>query len=182
MNKTKTFISFLTSILISMIAIVTFFFFLNIIKNKNEHTSKLNLTLEDKMVKKENLNDLLKKFTEIEKTNEVVNSYFVNSSRVDLFVEYLENLGTTHGVQIKVEGIEVVPDSKNLSVNLSAKGSFNNVMKITALLENAPFDLGIKEVYLNKMIENQSVQDGENNTSSPNLWEANITFNILTIS
>jgi hypothetical protein len=190
MHTTHTTSVFLLSALISLIAIGTFVFFLHVIKHKNEHTSSVISSLEDKQIKKENSFALLQKTDEVEAIHQSINAYLVDPSKIDSFVEYLEGLGVVTGAKVKAQAVEISSAEKNtILIRLSIKGGFDAVMKTVALIENAPYQIHVTELYLNKSIATgvptpaPSLNGKTPEAPAPSVvWEADLSFNVLTTS
>ncbi len=181
MLKNRTNLILILSIILTLASVGTLIFIFKIIENKNQHTSKVIITLAEKIEKKENIDTLQKKIREIDGTKQLIDSYFVDPSKIDSFIDYLEKIGAGVGTDVKVEGFDATSQAKNiLSVRLSIKGSFNNVIRTIMLLENAPYQITITKTNLN--IENKTVTvDDQGNTKeiSGTRWKANISFSVL---
>jgi hypothetical protein len=181
MNKNRTKILFALSIVTMMLACTTLVFFLRVIKNKNEHTSALTLTLADKMAEKQSTEDTKKKTGEVETTRALVESYFVNSSESDAFINYLEGLGTTAGSEVTVDSLDIAPASKNiLLVQISGSGTFSSLMRTLELLENSPYKIHVMRTYFNQ----QSIVDTTGDAKAPKktagpTWKSEIGFSVL---
>ncbi len=172
MSKNNTKIIFFSSIITVLLSVGAFVFIFKIIANKNEHTSAVIATLNQKIINKENNSALANKITEIENTKKIIDSYFVDTNHIDTFIEYLEGLGSGFGVVTKVKNFEVLQNDKSiLAVDLSSDGSFADVMRIIKLIENSPYQTRIKRVSLTKAPDTQT---------EVSLWQVNISFNILT--
>jgi hypothetical protein len=182
MYKNRTILKLILSSLIMLLSVGTLVLFAKIIANKNSHTSAVLLNLSNKMAKKDNIEILKKKIAEVEETRETINGYFVDSTKIDYFVDYLENLGTSFGTQIKVESFEPSAKDKNtLSVRLSCKGTFSNIMNTILLLENAPYNIHITRTSFSQQLDQITTTDkgGKKTTNSIPTWQANISFTIL---
>jgi arginine utilization protein RocB len=166
-----------------ILSIATLFFFFKIIANKNEHTSSVLVNLANKMAKRENIDTLKKKIEEVKQTQEKINEHFVDSTKIDSFVDYLEKLGTSGSTEVKVESFELsVADKNTLQVKLSTKGTFSNVMRTMMLLENTPYQVHITNVSLNKQSGDINIdpKTGKVITTTASTWQSTISFSILT--
>ena len=191
MKKNKTNLILILSIILLLIIISIFVYFLHVIKNKNKHISAVNIALQEKITERDNRSVLQKRILELVSTYNKISSYFVDSSSIDKFVEYLENIGNDNGVDLSVKGVDIPKGEKNkISININIDGSFTNVTKVVALLENAPYDISINSLYLNKEIiptNNEAVAtttDTKTKTVTPQVksqWQANVTFIVLSI-
>jgi len=182
MNNRHTKIIFYLSIITTLLAVGAFIFLFKIIIDKNEHTSVVQSTLNDKMIKKQNNKELANKLAEIDNTQKTIDSYFVDPTRIDSFVEYLEKLGSPFGALVKVENFEISSGEKNiLKVEISSEGTFANMMRIIKLVENAPYQTHVKQVSLVKSSDMPN-QDPKilKDSDTGSIWQVNIVFNILT--
>ena len=186
MKKNYTTIIFFISIFVSILAICLFIFFLKVIRNKNEHASVVLTTLEEKMKEKENAIMFSKKVAEIKSLQDSINSHFVDSNKMDTFVGYLEEIGTSLGSEVVVNSIEIPPKTQNIiSFQLSISGTFQKVMETITFLENIPYQINITQISLNNDIIQANQVDVKTIapvkiTSLPT-WQANVSFNILSL-
>ncbi len=170
------------SITVTLIALAVLIFFFKTIENKNKHTSAVLTTLAEKVKQKENMKSLVEKLNKVSEMSATINSYFVDSKEVDSFINYLENLGTSAGVELEVQNFDVSPNSKNiLNVTISTKGSFSNTMKTLILIENAPYKINITRTFLDQSTEssNPDTKDPQKQTTT-SFWRSEISFSVLT--
>lgn len=181
--KTKSDILILSlSAAIALVALAVLIFFFKTIENKNKHTSVVLTTLADKVKQKENMKSLIEKVNKVSEMSDTINSYFVNSKEVDSFINYLENLGSSAGVELEVQNFDVSTISKDvLNVTISTKGSFSNTMKTLILIENAPYKINITKTFLDQGVEslNSDPKDPQKQTNT-SFWRSEISFNVLT--
>lgn len=169
------------SIFTTVVVVGSFVFFLRIIKNKNEHTSVVIATLEEKMRQKENAAVFAEKNEEIKSLENFISSHFVDSNKIDEFVSYLENLGSITNAEVSVKGIDVPKDTTGMiNFELSIVGAFHEVSETITLLENIPYQVDIIKVYLNKNLKQNTEE--ETIPSASSTWQADIAFNILSLN
>ncbi len=182
MKKIKINSILIISIILFIIFSALFFYFLNIIKNKNEHTSVVIATLNKKIKDKDNIDNLQKKIDELNDTNKKINGYIVNTSSVDTFVEYLEKIGFDNKVDLTVGGVDIPKKEKNkISVRLSIKGDFPNIMNTIANLENSEYYTSISSSYINKEIKESTSPTNISTDSDKDLWRVDLTFSALSM-
>ncbi|MEK7106386.1 MAG: hypothetical protein AAB895_03435 [Patescibacteria group bacterium] len=182
MLKNRTIITLIISAVVMLATLATLVFFFKIIANKNEHTSAVLVNLANKVARKENINTLTKKIAEVEETKETIDGYFVDSTSIDSFIDYLEKLGANINTEVKVENFEISSTEKNiLLVRLSNKGSFTNVMRMIVLLENAPYQIRITRTSINQLPQSVTVDEktGKATQVGATLWQSTISFSIL---
>jgi hypothetical protein len=187
MKKNHTILVLIFSILVTILAIGLFVFFLKVIKNKNEHTSVVLMTLEEKMKEKEEAMVFAGKIAEIKSLKDSINNYFLDSNKIDTFVDYLEEIGSNTGSKVSVKSIEIPSKAENIiSVKLSVVGTFQEVMETIAYLENIPYQVNITQVYLNKdtgqIVQGNVEVIEQNKISEMPIWQADVSFNILSLN
>jgi len=166
MKKNHTTLIFIISILTIILFVALLGFFLKVIKNKNQHTAVIWVTLQDKISEKENVLKFNEKIVETEEIQKKINSLFVDPDKIDEFVNYLEKVGEDTNSEVSV--IDVKDNKKILSFILSIRGNFDNVVKSITLLENIPYQTDIVSFTLNEEVEQGTVQ-------------ADVVFNILSL-
>ncbi|OGJ11994.1 hypothetical protein A2467_01685 [Candidatus Nomurabacteria bacterium RIFOXYC2_FULL_36_8] len=150
-------------------------------------------TLNNKIAEKENINVLNKKMAELGDVQKRIGSYLVDTSQIDTFVGYLEEMGADNNIDLSVKSVEVPKNEKNkISLSIDIRGSFENILKGISLLENAPYNISVTSLFLNKdMTENESDQNiflettpaktKEVFTPAKSVWQANLSFNVLSL-
>ena len=182
MRKNKINLILIISILLLILVSFSFVFLLNIIKNKNNHISAVSITLGEKIAEKKNLSILENKMTELTDTRSKISDYLVDTSNIDKFVEYLEGVGASNNLELSVDSVDIVKDEKNkIAVKLTTKGGFLNTMKNILILENSPYNIVIKSLYLNKNIESSSTDTKTISVSSKSFWQMDMSFNVLSL-
>jgi len=184
MKKNNTILILIFSIIATILAVCLFIFFWKVIENKNEHISVVLNTLEEKMKEKEDAMTFAQKITEIKLLQDSIDSHFLDSNKIDRFVDYLEEIGLELGSDVSVESIEILSESENIiSVQLSTVGTFQEVMETIAYLENIPYQVDITQIYLNRNMKQENIQTtGKNKVPSVQTWQANVSFNILSLN
>ena len=170
-----------------------FIYLLTTIKNKNKHISSVAATLGERISEKENIGVIEEKMTELKATQQKIGGYIVDTSHIDIFVEYLENVGIDNNVEVKVNSVDKIKTQKNrVQGNLSIIGGFSNTMKTLAALENAPYNIMINSVYINKEDSSNYIAKVETpaNTKDkilPSLptpkstWQVDLGFSVLSL-
>ena len=185
MKKNYTIPILIYSIVAMIIMLLLLFFIFKVIENKNQHASVVFKTLETKIKEKDNAITNASKITELKSIQDSINSHFVDPNKIDIFVGYLEEIGSKIGSVVSVEDIKSTGKNKNMiSTKLSIKGTFSKVMKTIALLENIPYQINITQIYLNKS-NNQGIQGVSKEKikiSNTSTWQADVSFNILSLN
>lgn len=181
MNKKKTIFKLLLSIFTCLLIIVFFIFFLKIIKNKNQNTSMSLINLEEKINQKERSIMFSEKSSEIKDLQNSINNYFVETKKIDKFVNYLEDIGSGVGSEIIVK--EILASEKTegiIEFQVLIKGNFDQVTKTVLFLENIPYQIEIMRVYYNKDLKRE-IENDKKDLVAPTIWQADVSFNILSL-
>lgn len=185
MKKDKTFLILYLSIAMTFVTCGILVFFFKVIENKNKHTGVVEMTLEDKMIKKEKSFILKDKIFEIEEIKNELESHFLNPEEIDVFVGYLEDIGKKMGVKLVVKNVDILKNESNrINVKISMNGDFPNIMKTISYLENSPYQISVVQLFLNENIGGVSGEEDSVSTdqaSYASKWQADLSFNILTL-
>lgn len=175
-------------IFISFVGIFTYL--LNVIKNKNNHISRVTETLEQKLSEKENVASLEEKMLELKDIDRRIQNFLVDPSSIDTFVEFIENLGVANAVELSVTNVDVPKGEKNkILISISIKGEFSQIMRIINIIENAPYNISIVSAYINKEIKSavEPISASREKEIKPaqqektNLWQADLIFSVLSV-
>jgi hypothetical protein len=164
-------------------SISIFVFFFLAIQNKNKHTQVVDATLKERIAN-ENQSEIIKKNLDfIKSSQEKINTYFVNVKNVDTFIGNLEKIGENNNVNLEVKGVDTSKtDGKYITINISIDGSFSNLVKTIEIIENMPYKINFKSIYLNKeILSTQNSSDPTKNVISAPLykWSIVASFDVL---
>ncbi len=175
MNHKKTYFILIFSIFISVISVLFFVFVFMAVKNKNEHASALTGTINEKASEIENIASLKDTINKTKEKRNALSSYLVNAERIDEFVSFVEDMGTSVGVSLDVSSVDLVKNKKNtISVDFVSKGSFDDMMRLVIATENMPYQVTIKKVFINKVID--SSLDSKGKPNGKDFWELQLGF------
>lgn len=181
----KNYTNLILGIAIFMVLLVvsSFIFFFKVIQNKNEHTSKVLITLEDKMVNKKNAETLIAKLNELEDLEKKINNYFVNPIEIDTFVGYLERFGVDNDLELVVKNVEVsINKEDTILVEVSMVGDFDKIMRVIYLIENSPYVIDLTQVFINKKIKITETGDQKiKKEITISAWQADLSFSVLSL-
>jgi hypothetical protein len=151
------------------------FFFVKKIADKNAETSIVLRTLDDQIKEKENRTLLEKKVAEAKAIHSKISAYLVDANTIDTFVDTIEALGHDTKTDVAVTNVIPLPGSANsLSIKVSAKGQFADIVKMFSLLENLPYAIDIKSVYLNQDVLSPAKVDSKSRVP----WQIDIMFTV----
>jgi len=183
MKKNITILVLIISALLMIVIVGLFVFSLKLIKNKNQHTSTVISTLEDKIKQKKEIELFSKRIEEIENLKNSIESLYVDANKIDKFVSDLEALGSSLGSEVLVKKVEVPVKSKNtIEFEVSIAGNFDQVIKTIVLLENIPYQITVNRFYLNKDFEKQEEGTIKEIISRTPSWQADLSFSILSLN
>ncbi len=134
-------------------------------------------TLSQKEKDTEKLKDTI---STTEEKRLLLDSYFVSHDTVATFLDALEQLGTVAGVDFTIASVNEKIQDKNpiLSIQVNAKGTFQQVYNLVSLLEVAPYEFQFETVNLTAGGDSDS--DSATGAVLETPWEARIVFNLLT--
>jgi hypothetical protein len=199
MKKGYTILRLIISAIMVILVVCSLFLLFNAIKNKNQQISTETKILQDKINEKNNINMFSAKISEIKDVQDSLNRYLIDPNKIDTFVGYLEEMGSQMGSDVSVEGVEVSPEINNMILfKLSIKGTFQSVSRMIALLENIPYQIDITQIYFNKDLSpekefigtekpvltgsNKQINIKSNNPPATPIWQADVSFNILSLN
>lgn len=88
----------------------------------------------------------------IDTNREKLNNFFVDDEKIVGFLETLESLSDSSGAEVKVKTINEIEKEKNkpaqLSLNVTAEGSWGEVYHFLSLLENIPLKLTLDQTQM----------------------------------
>lgn len=193
LKKTILILILSTTIFLAVSSLLVFFF--NVIKNKNLHTNTTLMTLENKINEKEKEKILKQRISEVENTNQNLKNHYLNPEEIDTFVTYLENMGNNVNTKIVFKNVEISEKDKMINFKIQITGAFSRVAQAIELIENAPYQINISQVFLNKSISVDSqknielnkqekiisITEDENEVIEDSEWQADITFRVLSL-
>lgn len=149
-----------------IIFIGIFFFVISPLFSKiNELKTKIQkekTSLEIYQKKGDSLFSLEKDYKKVEKDKENLYSFFIESLKIEKLFEELENL--SHKVKINQEinllnkgsiSSETKINVEKISLQIKARGDFENLVKYLLLLENFPYYLNITSIKIDKLKEKE---------------------------
>ncbi len=179
MKQQRTIFILSLSIVFACASLGAFIIVFRMVEHKNQHTSAVEIALAEKIADEEHSAVLSKKIADLQASKNIIDSYFANPSNIDTFVGTLENLGSQFGSLITVNNVEVAPDKQNImTTEFTVHGSFQEVMRTVSALENAPYQIHIKELNINRELGKESGDATQKSTGIS--WQAGITIEVIT--
>lgn len=176
-NYTTIFLAF--SVLAALVAVGAFIFFFKVIEAKNKNAGVALTELSDKMKQKDDSKAREKKISEIESMHSSIDSHFVDTNMINVFVDHLESLGETTHTDVSVTDIQASDTSTHsILMRMSIKGTFANVMQAMSLLETGEYPVHIAQSYVNENLTSAGAPD-KGQVQAPG-WQADLSFTVLT--
>lgn len=182
MKKSKTTILLVIFSALLLISVGFFAFLFSVIKNKNIHTSAMQITLDEKIKQKKQGSNLLKNIKEAIDDNKTIDSYFLNPDSIDHFVSNIESDSNSFGTRTSVQSVEFVKnDNRTINIVLSVEGSFNSIVQVVKMIEYMPYVVNIKTLGLStNSANNTDTLPKSKKTEAWYPWVATISFDIST--
>lgn len=176
MPTKRTYRIFLISIISAIFAFMALFFAFKMIKDKNEHSASILAEIESKIDQKNNISQLEKTVLETKEKEALLSSYLVHADLVDSFINFLEREGDYVSVPVEVVAVNSVKENENLlNIEIKGVGSFEHIMRLIVLIQNAPYQIKINYANVNKIIKSD-----EKNKSAGG-FELSLGFNVVSI-
>lgn len=143
-----------------------FFFFLYMgIRDNNATARQADLDWNVEAKRQNELNTLDSSLRALADEKILFDSHFAKSSDVVPFLDTLEQLASSVSAKAEVYAVEQKTDTTegakpNLIVGIKVLGSFESIYKFITLLENAPYELEILSMGVEKILDAQSI-DGK---------------------
>ena len=153
-NKKYIILSGLGALFFILIFVVLFPLFSAIKKNANEIINqKKQIILYEKRI--QNFNTLATEYKEFQPNIAKINSIFIDSKEPLEFIDFLETTAETLGlsVDILINNNEAESNLSNLGFQITAFGSFDNLMKFLEKLESANYLVDINSLSVQKAPE-----------------------------
>lgn len=177
---------FFTVLALNIVAIIIYAGMFLMIKIKNEHISSM-LNDADRDIKRDEfllktrliLNDNAESISKLDE-------YFVQRDEAPRFIESIENLARSLGVDLNVAFVSVEAETRNkddfkelLKMRVEVVGSWGRVMTFISALENLPFRILVQSVN----VSSEKTQEDLffENAQGASSWKGNIEFSVLKI-
>ena len=159
MSKTGTFLILYSLYLVVSIAAYALFYVY--IDNKEENAIAIAAEIEQYKQQNAQMNSLAAMVRNTEEGGERLTGYFVDGERIIEFLETIESLADTAGVEIDVRSINETETDwegvKNLELNIDFSGSWVRVHHFLVLIESMPIKMTAERLSLS---ESRGEEDG----------------------
>lgn len=170
-NHKKAYSILFITLAMAAISAGFFVFVFLTIKNKNQHSAAVNDAILEKNKEIENIAYLKDTIDNTKQKSQKLSSYLVDSGRVDEFVSAVESEGSLVGAPVTVTSVDFVKTKKNtISIEFGSKGTFDQMMHLATIVENMPYEISVKKVFLNRSISDPT------KPAAANSWELQMGF------
>ncbi len=171
-NQLKKLIFSITFLIFS---VGSFVFLYKTINSNQQKFTELNQELKNEEAKKQSIQELNKNISEILNQITELDTHFLKTDDVAIFLDDLEKTAKDIGLKLEVVGVEPPSETQNgLVMNLKALGSFESVNDFIVILENYKYEIDILDFDTQK----ESFVSENNNTEN---WNTNIKIKIVSI-
>lgn len=140
-------------------------YLLFVVESKNKETSVLYATSHQVASDKEKIQELERVLKDTEGDRDKLSQYFIAKTNAVTFIEQIEKIGKTAGVDLSVSSVsDDEKDRNSIQLNFSATGSFLHLYHLIALIESMPYKVVIKKADI------QVGANGSPEVTTP-LWE-----------
>jgi hypothetical protein len=129
------------SIVLLLLACSTFLFTYNQIKENNKLAQVAQVVWQTETTRREQAKTLDFSVKIIKKEREELNTHFIQSSNVVPFLDTIEKIASESGAKTEVTSVNISKDNTELALDMKAVGSFQEIYKFLALLENSPYEI-----------------------------------------
>lgn len=183
-SLTNTAVLFMVALLLTAVVTGAYAYFFIKMKDRAELTINLNTKVNDLEEKEKRIASSIITMRNESASIKKLSAYYIKESEVVLFTKKIEALGKEAGVKLSIESLESGVGEKGattLNFRLKAKGDFQDVVKLVALLENFPAKFDWKSV---RMVRVESVAEEfdqkdeiKNQSQAPKpVWSADISL------
>lgn len=137
-----------------------------LVKEKVQKASLAVLDLKQAEDVRNNIKSVSQDIINTQRDRESIDEFFVDSESVISFIERVEALGASVGVDTTLQDL-TEKNGTELVFKLKTTGTFKDSMRFTALVESLPFSLVLSEASFSK------IPRGEDDID--NLWGGNFT-------
>jgi uncharacterized membrane protein len=181
MSKTKQLLVAVIILNIALIGAYGFLFYL--IKAKSEDASVLSQSLDIQRANQEQVIMLRHAINESKDDRATLDTYFVKSSNLDVFIKSLESLGEESNTAIRLNAFTEI-NKNSLIIDFNANGTYDDIYYLVTLIEHLPYHIEFKKAYLNSLgLIPTSSPDSKTSViqkaKKDNTWEANFNIELM---
>jgi hypothetical protein len=158
MNSKKSKSHFVIFFLLNIALFCAYGYLFFVVDSKNKATTLLYSASHQAASDKEKIRGLERTLKDTEEDRNKLSEYFVTKTSAVAFIERIENLGKSAGVELSVNSVsDAAKNSGVLQLDFSATGSFSNMYRLMALVESMPYKVTLKKASMQKIGDQQEV-------------------------
>lgn len=160
MPKRKTKILAAFSFILALAALGAFFFLFSFMKGKVAEAVNEENEIKVQIEKEDSLSSMQRSIEDNQADENEIAGYVIPSNSVADFIQTLDTLVATSGLESEVDSVNYVPsaaltpeNAEDVDVKISVEGAWSNVMFFLQLLEHYPLKISIESVSLKQYAE-----------------------------
>jgi Tfp pilus assembly protein PilN len=172
----------IASLIFLLVVIFVFVLLHKKIQSNNQESSVKEAEIQTETSRKNEVKALKQLLGEIGEEKTSLDTHFIKSSDVAVFLDALENLAPRVNVKAEVTLVDVAADNTSLTVGMTAKGSFEALYKFITLLENSSYQLEFVSMQMNRIgVVEETNAEGESVPGAGGVvqWSANFKVKLL---
>jgi hypothetical protein len=118
--------------------------------------------------KRDNLSELQSKVVGLDSQIVKVDNFVISEDDLVLFIESLEKIGQTVGVEVLVDSVQEV---EGVTFLVKASGSFDSLYRLISLVDVMPYPVLIEDLKLESLPDTVGL--------TKNIWQADINLRLL---
>jgi len=168
-KKIKT--SLIAIIILNILAVSSYYLFIGKIIEKKNASSLAVEELKGVLIEESKIN-ATKNILKVNKGNlDRIESSFINSDSLVVFLEEIEALGKEAGVELKLSSVAIEKkDGDILNLNINTIGHFRDIYSFMLVVEQLPYKISFNRSHLRKI-------EGEDENSG--LWNGSFSLGLL---
>jgi len=135
----------------NLVALVSYYFLYQHIKDQTELASSLNSTIGLSQQKNSRFNSLKEVINDTADDRQRLGTFLLSGDDQVVFIEQMEALATSSGLTEKTNNVSVVTDKasgiKTFQMQIATIGDWNKTLYFLSQLQNSPYDVHIQGVY-----------------------------------
>lgn len=175
MNKKKTILILIFSIIFFIISSFIFIFLYKEIEIKNNIGEQKIIEFKKEEQRRNEIKLLNSGIKAIENEVSLLNGYFTKSTEVVHFLDKIEALARDTKAETEVTSVTMASDFSSLSVKMKATGSFEALYKFLLLLENSSYELEFNSVDISR----PELIDADTGILESSEWSMTLEINLI---
>jgi hypothetical protein len=147
-------------------------------QTKNKETAALYTASHEEDSDKEKIRELSRVLEDTKKERDNLSEYFVANTNAVTFIEQIEKVGKTAGVELTVLSVsDETKENGVVELGFSAIGGFTHLYHLIAIVESMPYKVVIKKADIQKTMEKTAGQHGGQKEGAV-MWAGNFTVTL----